>query len=309
MSEALASPVAAPATVRPPLGVGSVVGGSFAIFFRRMPLFILLAFVPLLVTQLLTSSLTGALVGSLWGGPGPVGMSGPGIVATIGIMGLTWLLSALALTVAIGFIVQAAYDARLGRSVRLSVYFRTGMRRMAILLIGSLLALLIIAAASGVLSVPGYWILSRMPLSPRLTWVISMVLSLPGLWAWVVLSVVVPVVMIEGAGLGALRRSAGLTAGYRWPVLGTLVILALCSALMTLAVQAGSMALMFWLLPKLLGPQGLFMMFGLVGGALLQSTVTAVGYGLTFVGIALIYARLREIKEGASVESLAEVFV
>ncbi len=110
---------------------------------------------------------------------------------------------------------------------------------------------------------------------------------------------VVPVaVVIEKAGFGSLGRSANLTKGYRWPICGTLILTGIIAGIFQIA--AG-------FLVNLLNIQ----VSG--GGAgpivvLAYAFFTAVANGLIAILIALIYARLREIKEGASVSDITAVF-
>ena len=47
---------------------------------------------------------------------------------------------------------------------------------------------------------------------------------------------------------------------------------------------------------------------GIVLNLLVTALITAFTYGLSAIFIALVYARLREIKEGVSVSDLAKVF-
>ena len=96
----------------------------------------------------------------------------------------------------------------------------------------------------------------------------------------------------KGAGFGGLGRSVRLTKGYRWPIIGILVLIGICLILISLA--GGTV-------------------IALIGGSVIISAsifavMTAMLTGLGGIVIALIYARLREIKEGVSVDEIASVF-
>ena len=47
---------------------------------------------------------------------------------------------------------------------------------------------------------------------------------------------------------------------------------------------------------------------GIGGGILLSALLSGLGYGIMNISLALIYARLREIKEGVNVDQIASVF-
>ena len=120
-----------------------------------------------------------------------------------------------------------------------------------------------------------------------------MLLIVPGLMLMVIWAVYIPAIVIERAGFGSFSRSAQLTAGYRWPIFGALLLM-----FVVLGVVAGGIGLIGAFVPSL--------------GTTSIIATEAVTSGLTmaFSGIfySLLYARLREIKEGMSVEELAEVF-
>jgi hypothetical protein len=108
---------------------------------------------------------------------------------------------------------------------------------------------------------------------------------------------VTPAIVIENAGFGSFGRSAQLTKEYRWPCLGALIVVGICAYIPILII-----AMLFG--------------FGAAAGGftlgiffVIVNTVATVIYMAALgICVALIYARLREIKEGTSVEQLAEVF-
>jgi hypothetical protein len=118
-------------------------------------------------------------------------------------------------------------------------------------------------------------------------------LVVPGIWLAVLLALVLPVAVVEGGFGNAFRRSAELTSGYRWSILGALVlgymiVFAISFvggiAIVSLA-SSGPLVLALVLLPiKVLG--GLFL-------AILPT---------------VIYHDLRSEKDGVGVEELRRVF-
>jgi len=117
---------------------------------------------------------------------------------------------------------------------------------------------------------------------------------LPGLWLSAVWWVIVPVALFEASGFGSFGRSAVLTKGYRWPIIGLFLLLLTCTAipLVPVVIYVGYPE------TTLLRVAWYILMSGLIGCA----------GGLISVSAALTYARLREIKEGGGPESLTAVF-
>lgn len=263
-----------------PLGVGSIVGQSVSVFFRRIVLFVLLAFVPILLTVLMLVSILGldieaAVIERV--AASPPGESPAGLLWLIGVF---VVIGNAVFVVALAVMVQAAYDAKLRRSIRTMAYLGGALRQIVPLLLCSLVVLL-------------------------LAYVAAILLLVPGLWVLAVFSVVIPVVVIEGRGLASLGRSAALTKGYRWPIVGALILLSLCAMLLSLVLSLVTGVLGVAAMSVSGGGGGLW---GTLFATAWQSLSTAATFGIPCIGVSLIYARLREIKEGASVESLTEVF-
>lgn len=117
-------------------------------------------------------------------------------------------------------------------------------------------------------------------------------LIVPGLWIYAVYSVAIPAVVIEGAGFGALGRSIALTKHYRWPIVLLMVI---CGIITIVISSIGTILAEF-----------------IPGGIAIDLIVSSILYGIVYgvfgILLFLIYARLREIKEGVGVKDVASVF-
>ncbi|MHA7775940.1 hypothetical protein [Roseibium sp. M-1] len=185
---------------------------------------------------------------------------------------------ATALSVLFGFIVlsletalfaQLAYDAKLGQPVRFGKYLRT--------LAANLLPVLVLSFVVLLLLIPAY-----------------LALLIPGFWVQAVFIAVVPAIVTERCGFRALRRSAELTRDYRWPIAGALLLAGIFSGIVDSVAKFLSQ-----------------LVFS-AGNALLESLVyvSISGIGYAFLGIlaALVYARLREIKEGIGMAEIVAVF-
>ncbi len=253
------------------LGVGAILGDSFSIVFGHLAKFAPIAVIPagaaIVINALMLgpANLNTALV---FTDPGAIeGLNAPDpaiqFIATILGMAL-WGFAAAALT-------QAVYDARVDGTVRVGPAIQTGLSRLAIVVVLFIVATIVFAVAAIALVVPGLYVL--------------------GMWF-----VIIPAAVIDRSGFGALGRSAELTKGYRWPMVGLVVLFFLVLLVIAMVVGVVHSAL------AALGSAGLVLM------ALVTLAVSVFQYCLGAAVAALAYARLREIKEGTTLESLAEVF-
>jgi hypothetical protein len=252
------------------LGVGSIVGESFSILMRHFIAVVTLAFVPTLIGLVISGLLNGWDI--------VLGTSEPTFTGAADIAPSLFLLSSIAQVVIYGvttaLLVQLAYDAKLARSINLGRY--VGPAMAAALPIG------LLSIAMGVMIGIGL-----------------VALVVPGLWVYAVFSMMPAAVVIEKVGFGGLGRSASLTKEYRWPIFGAIVLI----GIVNVAISFVAMFIVGFLESSVGGGVG-----GLVMSVLVLSAVTAIGFGLSSIAVALIYARLREIKEGASVRDIAAVF-
>lgn len=126
-------------------------------------------------------------------------------------------------------------------------------------------------------------------------------LLVPGIMWLLGISVSVPVLIQERLGVfGSMSRSRALTKGSRWSLFGLLLILFLVAIAFQMAF-----ALVFGLAFALTGSLSTV---GLVVGAIGSAVVSTVVSTVISVAIAVSYVELRQIKEGTSVEDLAEIF-
>lgn len=121
-------------------------------------------------------------------------------------------------------------------------------------------------------------------------------LIIPGVFLVVVWSVAIPASVVERPGIfGAFSRSWQLTKGYRWPVLGILLIL--------LVILIG-----FGLITGAVAGIVIFAMDGLMLLAVVNYVISAISGALMSVAIAVTYHDLRVAKEGVSTAQMAAVF-
>ncbi len=181
---------------------------------------------------------------------------------------LTFVLPLIIYGFSTALIVCAAYDAKLGRPARLGGYFAIALKRA--------LPILLISILFGIIVGIGF-----------------MLFIIPGLYLAAMFSVAVVVTILEPGWSGALGRSKQLTKEYRWPIVGVLLLLYIVLILLQTALAFISVSL--------------FSINAMLGTVVFAAT-NAIGTALLSIGFVLIYARLREIKEGVSVDSLADVF-
>lgn len=212
------------------------------------------------------------LSGALIGFGAAAGTADPDFAAPGSIVAvlLTILISIVVYGVTTALLVQLAYDAKLGRPIILGKYLGPAL--------SAVLPITILGIVVGILFMIGLTLF-----------------IVPGLWIYAVFSVLAPVIVIERAGFGGLGRSAALTKEYRWPIVGALVLLILIS--IAINVIAGFVINM---LSLIIG--------SIVLDVILSAALSTIGAALGSIMVALIYARLREIKEGISVDQIAAVF-
>jgi hypothetical protein len=258
-------------TTNPPaaaLGVGSIISESFSILFGNFFAVLILSLGPTLLGIVISGLLNGW--GVALGINDPVAADSAFVVKTLVALVIQIVLSGI--TTAL--LVQMAYDAKLQRPLQLGRYVGPGINAAVPIAILGLLA--------GILAGFGF-----------------LALIVPGLWIYAVFSVMPAAVVIEKVGFGGLGRSAALTKEYRWPIVGAIVLLGIISMVISFVA--------FFIVGLLAGALGANAV-GILVGVLLLAAISAIAAALSSISVALIYARLREIKEGASVRDIAAVF-
>lgn len=157
--------------------------------------------------------------------------------------------------------------------------------------ISAVIALAIfVIALIGALIIFGLLAASSSP-SVALIFLAWIVIAIPIAMLFLRWSVAVPALVQERAGvLGSLRRSAVLTKGSRWAILGLFVVVAII-AFVVQFVLAMAAAL-----------------FGAIVGLVLMAIIQGLVSTLFSTAAAVTYVQLRQVKEGTSVGDLAEIF-
>ncbi|MBX3479114.1 MAG: hypothetical protein KF842_01850 [Caulobacter sp.] len=135
----------------------------------------------------------------------------------------------------------------------------------------------------------------------------TLMLVIPGIFLAIVWVVVVPVRVVENAGVfESFGRSMRLTEGSRWSILLLFVIYVVLSAIVGAIVTAVAMGVAAGVggLASLQGPSTAMTIVQVVVSPLIGSLSAMIGAS----GVAAIYTELRTIKEGVVPEQLASVF-
>ncbi|MFK7944472.1 MAG: hypothetical protein AB8B85_16375 [Paracoccaceae bacterium] len=260
---------------KPALGVGSIFGESFSLYFRNFVPMSLVCLVPVLLSNVLSLLVVGV--------PDPQQLAGdpndPFAYYTEN--GLGMIITTVFGIAVWGFIAAAmtsmAYDAKLGNPVSFGKGFSAGLSNIVMVALCVLIVYICFALGLVLLIVPG--------------------LLIAAMWF-----VVVPAIVVERTGFGSLGRSARLTKEYRWPLIGLLVLFLLVAIVVGMVIGLVSGLLVFGAASS--GSIG----SGFILTMVFNGVVSILMYGVSGAMVALVYARLVEIKEGTGISSLADVF-
>ena len=130
-------------------------------------------------------------------------------------------------------IVLAAFDTKIGRRGRLGVYIEQALANIVTVVLMSLAVIIVMAAPIFVVGVSIFALVaSGAALSSGLLIVVLALVAIGCLlYFGSAFSPLVPAIVIEGAGFGAMGRAWGLTSGYRWRIAGVLLVLLIAEAL------------------------------------------------------------------------------
>ncbi len=268
MTETSASVPAA----KPPLGIGDLIGSTFRVFFARLPFFFLSLFVPYLVLQILF------VFGLGYDTTGTVNVPTrePNTYLALSLVYVAVFWSFILLIQ--GVQARAAVSFQLGEGLQIGPAIRAALVGFFPILIMGLLA----AIGMGV----GF-----------------LFLIVPGLYLTAMFYLLVPAIVFENKGFGGLQRSVELTSGYRWAIVGLVLVLVLIGFLIALVIGAGIVAAEVMLDPNMLISDRYSWVL-----LLTDAVITAVTYPISMIAAGLTFVRLREIKEGGGTDDLLKIF-
>lgn len=252
-----------------PLGVGSIVSDSFSILFGNFAKVLFLGFVCAFVSMAVEVSVLGLDAATGTADQNSIDATEQNGFATL----LAFLVTFASYGLAAALINQLAYDAKLGRSNSVGKYFNVALP--------AIFPIVVLTLVISLLCVLG---------------LIGLVIG--ALWVFAVFYVTVPVIVIEKGGFGSMKRSAALTKDYRWPIVGLFLLVSIIGSLILLVPGfiIGFVALL---------GSGAFAQLVLLFGI---PVIQGLSYAYGGIVVALVYARLREIKEGVPMDEIASVF-
>ncbi len=252
----------APSPARLPLGAARIFGRSLAIMLRHAPRLTLLCAGPLLLSILVIRAL-----GDLTGAD----------EALLPVLLLAHPLLAIALggTLAAGLTQELLRDAR------------PGLLRHVLPTLRAFPSALPFCLSAGAAGTAAILLADSAYRSP-----VAALVLLAAFWPFTVTAVAIPAALQDGTGLRSATRSARLTRGYRWPILGLLLATGLALAAITAAAvfvadAADTRTRLQFALPAV------------------YAVPVSPGYGLIGIVASLLHARLADLKEG---DGLVTVF-
>ena len=256
------------AVPRPPLGVGEIVGNTFSVVLGNFGKVLAITMLPALALLAINFALMGPIALN-----SASAMMDPEAAAAISpvVNGIVSLLSLVFWGITAAALARAVHDLRTTGQASIGTAFGTAISTVLPVLLLVIIVTVVFALGFVALIVPGLYIAA--------------------LWF-----VVIPAAVIERIGLRALGRSAELSRGYRWPLVGLILIY----GLLMIILSTVAFGLQFLLVG--LGTPGM------IGAAVLAVLFSAVMYGFGGAITAVAYGRLREIKEGTSADNVAAVF-
>lgn len=279
--------------------VGGVLGRSISILRRNFGTFGTLALLFTWPLLFVSDDTDIDLDGERLGQPGreaPVFDTGPAegeIAAVVAIVAVVLLFVMALYMLATSTMVYGTFQDLRGRRVGVGECIRRGLATVIPVIGIAILSTLLIILVSGLLSLPGILIVSGTPVL-GVAWIAAAVV-VPSLMIYTALWVAVPVAVVERPGvIASMRRSAALTKGYRWRILGVLLVIGLLNGVAEAIATSP---------------------FGGSGGAAGGMAETVIGYLVTVffaawgaVATAVAYHDLRAVKEGIGVNEIAAVF-
>ena len=255
-------------------GVGKVLSDTFQVFR--------IALVPLLLVMGGVTFVTSLITVAIGGGAALVG----GGEMSDGAQAIFTIVTVALLVIAFGASVLIAFEAGHGRAVSIANCLTAASRQFIPMIVLGLVFYVVLVFLLMLVIVPGLWIM--------------------GVWA-----VTVPAIMIEGRGFGSLGRSADLTKGYRWPVIGTMILVQLIVG----AVLFGTIGVVYAILgisfEDVLSGALAFMeapgMSAIITVVVIQAVFNGLSYALFTALLVAIFMRLKDLKDGGGA-GVAEVF-
>lgn len=263
------APVPQPAG-KTPLGIGDILSSTFSLYFSRFAYFFGIFFIPYLAVQVLALAMG-------------YGAGGIGEGATVAATAVVTILSFVVFFAVQAVQVRSAITMKLGQGVQFAPAVQAAL--------AGIIPIILLGVIAGIAMGLGF-----------------ILLVVPGLYLVAMFYVYIPAIVFERAGFGALGRSIELTSGYRWSIVGLVLVfmvLFILAGLLIGAISVGILAGTGGFGGALYGEMG---MPALVAYTVLDAIANAIVTPIGMIAAGLVYARLKEIKDGGSSEALLKIF-
>ena len=276
------------------LGIGGIIGDAFGLTFKNFWGMLALIILPVIIMAASGYLLMGNAIVTMM--IDPVGAQNMMADSSFLISYIAWIvIMILAFSFFYAAAIKLIFDAKIGGSGGIGGAISAGLAGMVRLFVMYLVLMILFAIIYFIVALVLGVVVGALG-SPALGIVVGIAVLIFFLWLYGMFAPFPAIVCVENQWFGAIGRSVGLTKGYRWPILGCIVVFVLALIIVYLAI--GLVAYV----ASLLG------MIGLVLTVIVGIFGMVIIYGSGVALLTLIYARLREIKEGTSMESLAEIF-
>ncbi len=288
------------------MSVGDILDRGLKITLARLPTFYvinLIVLLPILLFEVLVPTMFVPTRNASFGASSGLGL---GVVVIF-----TILLSQIGTAASLHVVSQEFVD----RHVGMEAAFTFALSRFGSLLLASILVGLIVGGVFVLVGILAGFLIGMLtvamgPLGLIVGAAITIAIVIPVIGFLIGYLLVSQVVVVEGCGaVASLERSKTLADGYRWRIVGILVLLAIINALFQLAGNAVSLVL-----PYTESVEGLFGMAQVYNGNYVNYVIHAVVVFLLnvltqiyyAVCLTLLYFDLRIRKEGLDLELAAQ---
>ena len=270
MTDATGTPTPAPG--KTPLDMGKMISDTFSIYFKNILLFFIIVFIPYLgYTTFVTNVIGGYDANS----------TDYGQMARV--IGASSISLFLVLVLVQSVIVRVAISLKVGQGPAIG--------KAILATISGIVPILLFSIMVGIILLAGY-----------------LFFIVPGLYLTGMFFVLIPVIVFENAGFNAFNRTVQLTEGYRWIILGTSVVLGI---IVSLAASVFSGVVI-----GIVMAAGAFDIESMMAGTMvypwwylaLDAAANALTLPISLISAGVIYARLKQIKEGGETGDLLKVF-
>ena len=279
-----------------PLDIGKVIGDSFSVYFKTLPVFFLLIFTPFLFLDLMMNQYIQPMILS------GVGVDNLNVILMFVGVFVAFLLMLVLIQATMIYI---AVSVRVGQGISFGKAIQAALRAFFPIVVIAIVFFVIFTAIY--LGAIAFFIANT-----DLLWLLFLIVPVFIVVAFIFAAmfyVFMPAAVFENAGFGALARSLYLTRGSRGAIIGQMILLAIIVIVISL------------ILATILGGVMVGMMAGNLesfasGGQMtfpwwysfLNASVNALSTPLSLIPPVIVYARLKEIKEGGQADDLLQVF-